>query len=136
MEQLFTSNECDIFYNDELGIVQTQWKGIFVSGNEFRKILDEVINALSAKQTSTVIADVRNMKVIAEADRQWIVDDWYPRALKAGFRCQAIVVTKNSFNEQSIKLIVTKYNDEDVKTRYFFALEDAFAWVKEGALQV
>ncbi len=131
----FSSRECDIFYNETLRVVQTKWKGIFVSGGEFRKILDEIINALSQKQASTIIADARDMKIISEADRQWIVEDWYPRALAAGFRCQALVVTKNSFNEQAIKIIVTRYNDEDVKTRYFITPEEAEAWVKEGALQ-
>jgi hypothetical protein len=131
---LFSSKECDIYYNQELEVVQTRWKGIYVSGNEFRKILDEIINALAVKKVSTIIADARNMKVIGEADRQWIIDDWYPRALEAGFRCQALVVTKDTFNEQAIKLIVMKYNDDDVKTRYFTAPEDAEAWVKSGAL--
>jgi hypothetical protein len=131
---LFSSNECDIYYNEELEVIQTRWKGIYVSGNEFRKILDEMISALAAKKASTIIADARNMKVIAEADRQWIIDDWYPRALAAGFRCQALVVTKDTFNEQAIKLIVMKYNDDDVKTRYFTVPEDAYSWVKSGAL--
>src|SRR5690242_8694814 len=97
---LFSSNECDIYYNETLEVIQTRWKGIYISGNGFRKILDEIINALAAKRTSTIIADARQMKVIAEADRQWIIDDWYPRALAAGFRCQALVVTKDTFNEQ------------------------------------
>ena len=136
MEQLFTTKECDIFYNSELGAVHTKWKGLFVSGEEFRKILNAMIDALTQKQSSTIIADAREMKVISETDRQWIIDDWYPRALAAGFRCQALVVTKNSFNEQAIKLIVTRYNDEDVKTRYFLTPEEAATWVKEGALQV
>jgi hypothetical protein len=138
MEQLtplFSSKECDIFYNDALGVIQTRWKGIFVSGDDFRKILNEIISVLLAKKVSTIIADAREMKVISEADRQWITDDWYPRALKAGFRCQALVVTKDSFNEQAIKLIVMKYNDDDVKTRYFTSPEEAKEWVKNGALQ-
>ena len=134
MEQLFTSNECDIFYNNELEVIQTRWKGLFVSGNEFRKILDAIIDGLAQKHASTIIADAREMKIISEADRKWTVDDWYPRALAGGFRCQALVVTKNSFNEQSIKLIVTRYNDEDVKTRYFLTPEEAMEWVKEGAM--
>ena len=134
MEAVFTSAECDIFYNEELGAIHTRWKGIFVSGEELRKILNEIINALARNKASVIIADAREMKIISEADRQWIVDDWYPRALAAGFRCQALVLTKNSFNEQSIKLIVTKYNKEDIKTRYFLTPEEAEAWVKEGAL--
>lgn len=138
MEQLtllFPCKECDIFYNESLGVIQTKWKGIFVSGEQFRVILNEIINVLSAKKASTIIADARNMKVISEADRKWIIDDWYPRALAAGFRCQALVVTKDTFNEQAIKLIVMKYNEDDVKTRYFTSPEEAVEWVKNGAPQ-
>ena len=131
----FSSKECDIFYNESLKAVQTKWKGIYIKEEGFRNILNEIIRALQERKVSTIIADAREMKIIAEADRQWIVDDWYPHALAAGFRCQALIVSKDSFNEQAIKLIVMKYNDELVKTRYFLTPEDAEEWVKNGAPQ-
>lgn len=133
LKLFFTSPECDIFFNGTLNAVQTKWKGIYVKGDEFRKFLDEIIKALEQNNASTIIADTRDMKIIAEADRQWIIDDWYPRALKAGFRCQALVVSPGSFSEQAIKLVVSKYNDEDVKTHYFISPEGAEDWVRKGA---
>jgi hypothetical protein len=128
----FTSPECDVFYNNSLRVVQTKWKGIYVQGEGFRKILDEIIIAIEKYNASTVIADAREMKLIAEADRQWIIDDWYPRALKAGFRNQALIVSRGSYNEQAIKLIVMKYNDEDVKTHYFISPEGAEEWARNN----
>jgi hypothetical protein len=128
----YTSVECDIFYDEELKAVRTKWKGIYVKDEPFRKILDEIICAIEKTKSSIIIADARQMKLIAEADRQWIVDDWYPRALKAGFRCQALIVTRDSYNEQAIKLIVLKYNEELVKTHYFLVPEDAEEWIKKG----
>ena len=128
-----STEACDVFYDATLNVIQTRWKGIFVKGAAFRKILDEIINTIAQYHVSTVIADAREMKIIAEEDRQWIIDDWYPRALAAGFRCQALVVTRDSYNEQAIKLIVMKYNNEDVKTRYFIVPEDAEEWVRNGA---
>ena len=133
LTMLFTCPACDILYNETLKAVQTKWKGIYVKGDEFRKIIDEVLKAMEQTKSSTVIADTREMKLIAEADRQWIIDDWYPRALAGGFRCQALIVSRDSFNEQAIKLIVSKYNNELIKTHYFIVPEDAEAWVKNGA---
>ena len=130
---LFHTEECDAFYNETLNAVQTKWNAIFVKGEPFRNILNQIIRAFEEHHASTVIADAREMKIITEADRKWIVDDWYPRALAAGFRCQALIVSKDSFNEQAIKLIVSKYNNEVVKTRYFIAPEDAEEWVRNGA---
>jgi len=132
---LFSSKECDIFFNESLKAIQTKWKGIYIKDEGFRNILNEIIKALEKEKVSVIVADAREMKIIAEADRQWIVDEWYPRALEAGFRCQALIVSRDSFNEQALKLIVMKYNDELVKTRYFIAPEDAEEWVRNGAPQ-
>jgi len=132
---LFSSKECDIFFNESLKAIQTKWKGIYIKDEGFRNILNEIIKALEKEKVSVIVADAREMKIIVEADRQWIVDEWYPRALEAGFRCQALIVSRDSFNEQALKLIVMKYNDELVKTRYFIAPEDAEEWVRNGAPQ-
>ncbi|MBK5284775.1 MAG: hypothetical protein JJE25_05190 [Bacteroidia bacterium] len=131
----FSSKECDIYYNESLKAIQTKWKGIYIKDEGFRTILNEIIKALQEKKVSTIIADAREMKIIADADRLWIIDDWYPHALEAGFRCQALIVSRDSFNEQALKLIVMKYNDELVKTRYFIAPDDAEEWVRGGAPQ-
>ena len=129
VELHFGSRPCDIFYNKDLKAVHTVWKGIYSSGAEFRKILDEIINLMSLKKTSAVIADARNMKVISGDDQQWIVNDWYPRAIAAGFKYEALVVTENTFNELTIKKIVDVYDEQKVKTEYFTSFDDAGEWV-------
>lgn len=130
-EILFTSPECDIFYNSELRSVETCWKGLYSQGDSFREILNNIIELLVQKKSNTVLADARKMKIISEEDRNWIVEDWYPRAKKAGFRRQALIITEHTFNEQAIKKIVKNYDHDEVITQYFINYEDAVEWIKQ-----
>ena len=75
LEPFFISPECDIYYNSELHIIQSRWKGVFAEGNRLFEILDQLILALEARNCSIIVADAREMFVISPKDRQKIVDD-------------------------------------------------------------
>ena len=131
LEIVFSSNECDIFYNNSLHIVQTFWKGVYVNEEPFRKILDEIINVLELKNASIIIADARDMYAITPKDQEWILDSWYPRAVKAGFRYQGLILNKDTFSELTVKTISNQYDTATVTTQYFSSPSDALDWVRE-----
>ncbi len=131
IETLFSSAECDIFYNKDLHIIQSLWKGIYIKDEGFRKILDALITALEKKQASIIIADARNMHVISNNDQEWILESWYPRAVNAGFRHQGLILSKDTYNELAVKKISNKYDEKIITTQYFSAPVEALAWVRE-----
>ena len=131
LEIIFSSDECDIFYNTNLHIVQTFWKGVYVNDEPFRRILDEIINALELKKASIIIADAREMYVISPNDQEWILNSWYPRAVKAGFRYQGLILNKDTFSELAVKTISNQYDSSTVTTQYFNSPSDALEWVRE-----
>ena len=140
IEILFSSAECDIFYNRELQIIQTLWKGLYVQDEPFRYILDEIIVGLQSKQTPIIIADARDMHIITKKDQDWILESWYPRAVAAGFRYQGLILSKDTYNEVTVKKISTNYDDKIITTQYFRSVMDAMDWVrviqKESNFQV
>lgn len=97
----------------------------------FRKILDEIINVLEQKQASIIIADARDMYVINSNDQEWILNSWYPRAIKAGFRYQGLILNKDTFSEITIKKITKEYDSSTVTTQYFSSTSEALDWVRE-----
>ncbi len=131
LEIIFSSVECDIFYNNDLHIVQTFWKGVYVSDEPFRKILDEIVIALELKKASIIIADAREMYVISPNDQEWILNSWYPRAVKAGFRYQGLILNKDTFSELTVKTISNQYDASTVTTQYFSSPSEALEWVRE-----
>jgi hypothetical protein len=132
LELHFESTACNIYFNQKLNCVHTVWKGGYSGGEGFHIILNEIINLLEKKKVGLIVADARKMKLISTNDQKWIVDDWYPRSLKAGFYCQALIVTENTFNEMTIKQIVDSYDANQIRTKYFKSYDDAEAWVMEN----
>ena len=131
LETIYASRECDIFYNKDLHIVQTFWKGVYVTEEPFRKILDEIINVVELKKASIIIADARDMYVISPQNQEWIINSWYPRAVKAGFRYQGLILSKDTFSELTVKKISEKYDESTVTTHYFSSPSEALDWVRE-----
>jgi hypothetical protein len=119
---------CDIFYNQKLKAVQTLWKGFLSEGDDFRLILNHIIDVLEEFNAELIIADARQLKIITFEDQKWIIDDWYPRAVKAGFRTEALIVTPESYSEQSIKKIVKSYDTSLVTTWYFTSYDQVEEW--------
>jgi hypothetical protein len=131
LELIFQSTECDIFYNRDLNIVQTFWKGVYFTDDRFRKILDEIINTVALKRCSIVIADARDMFAISQPNQEWILKSWYPRAVKAGFRYQGLILNKDTFSELTVKQVSNEYDSLTVITHYFRTHSEALDWVRE-----
>jgi hypothetical protein len=129
-ETLYTSDECDIFYLPELHAIMSVWKGIYVEGEKLREIFNELINGLEKKKTSIIVADAREMKIISYEDQQWTIDNWYPRAVNAGFRNQGLILTHDTFNEVAVKKISRNYDDAVVTTHYFETPSEALEWAR------
>ncbi len=131
-ELLFSFDQCDIFYNVGLKAVESQWKGPAADGEALYRILDALVDGLKLKSSNVIIADARQMQVINNEDQQWITDNWYPRALAAGFRYEALVVSKYTFNAVTVRRIVRNYDEQKLKTAYFNSVPAAYDWVKNG----
>ena len=123
---------CKIFFNEDLNAIQSCWYGLPSEGKELYEILDGLIDAMKQKRTGIVIADARNMQVISREDQQWISENWYPRALAAGFSHEALVVSQYTFNEVAVKRIVRTYDERKVKSGYFKSMPSAYTWVKNN----
>jgi hypothetical protein len=130
-ELFFESKPCDIYYIKPLEAVHSKWKGVFASNNEFHKIMDTMIDLLEAMKSNIIYADARNMKVISDLDQHWLTHDWYPRALKKGFRYQAILVAQNTFSEYGIRNITKTYDMDLVQTMICSKPEAAVEWINK-----
>lgn len=123
-----------VFFNKELKAVQATSKGAFSFGEGFRGTANNVIELIKQTNSHTLIIDATKMKIVSAADQEWIIHDWYPRILAAGLKHQAIVVTKDSFSEVSIRKMDDYYTEKQIETVYFYSYREALEWVtmKEG----
>ncbi len=136
MISLYETPFCRVEHNQELCAVQVTWKEMPVHDVLFRETLNRFIDALRTTNSHIIIADARKMQMIRKEDRDWIISEWYPKAIKAGYRYRALIVTEDSYNDFAMKQILETYNNDTVETGYFNSFKDAVDWVKNKVIPV
>jgi hypothetical protein len=131
LERLFSHPACEIYHNEDLNVIQTVWNDVQVNSDEFRTILNAIIKALRQTSATIILADARRMSPIKIDDQEWILKDWYPRAVEQGFEYQGLILAPESFNEMAVKEISEQYENHVVTTHYFTTVNEALAWIKE-----
>lgn len=78
-----------------------------------------------------MIADNTDSKVVSPENQEWLGNIWFPEAYQHGYRTSVVVVSKDIFNEMSVKKIVNEMDDGRFKVQFFSTLDDAKAWLVE-----
>lgn len=89
-----------------------------------------ILSGIDVYKCSTVIADARLMNMIWKEDRKWILENWYPRAIKAGFRRQAFIISEDSYSALAIKEIIKNLKYPLVETAIFPESDQAVRYAK------
>jgi hypothetical protein len=105
-----------------------QWQG-YATSSQFRKIAESQLQLMEEYSYNKILTDNTNMKVVSMEDQEWIVNNWLPRALKAGYIACATITSKDYFSRIAIENVITKVGDQ-LTVQYFDNVEDAADWLK------
>jgi hypothetical protein len=96
--------------------------------SESQAVLDAIIRALRAHHGSRWLLDGRKMRVVKQADQEWITKNWLPRAASAGLRLAAIVMPTSAVAMTNID-DVARVSENGIDVRFFSTVEKAAAWL-------
>jgi len=105
------------------------WNG-FVSDNDYKEGLNKMIDFYKEKKVNKWIANLAKMEAISPEMQDWANNDWFPRALQAGVKYMAVVVSEDVFNQLAVDIIMTKVADL-LTTHYFSSVDEAKEWIKQ-----
>lgn len=133
----FDRPHAKIRWNEAFQCVETEWLG-FVFGEEYREVLNVVLELHQKKRSSRNLADMRRAAVIVEEDSQWLLDVWIPRAVALGVVRSAVVVPASVVGQMQLDQIAKKggrkrSEELGLKNMYFKDPDEARRWLKEGA---
>ena len=98
------------------------------SSQEFREGMLAIIDAMQEHKTGKVISDTCNIGAIDPIDQEWTLAEWTPKAIGAGYRGIAIVISSDIFAQISVEDIMN--NAEDVQLlKYFDNVDEAREWM-------
>lgn len=112
---------------DEVGkIVVVEWRGFFPS-DKMRSGAEKVLELIKEKKAAKMLTDTSKSRVVSPEDQNWIVNDWRPRAIKAGIYYMASVVPQDIIAQMAMNRLSTLL--KDVETGYFSTVAEAKAWL-------
>ncbi len=119
----------NVYFDTNINSVVLEWHG-YSPSKEFREGVELMLNALIQNNSSKLLADIKEMKLIGLDDQLWINNDFLPRAIKSGFKTVAVIEPEDHFNKVAVASIVDKIDAEILNVKFFPDLEDAKTWLK------
>jgi hypothetical protein len=95
---------------------------------------ERMLQEMKKYNVDKILVDTTYMVLFSSDDQKYFVDDFFPRAIKAGWKAHATVLSKFYFNnvalQETRKMICQKY--DQVKYELFSDKVDAREWLKNS----
>jgi hypothetical protein len=120
-------------WDDDLGAAVLRWTE-FTTGEKFREGCLKQIDCLEDHGAHKMLTDTSSQETINEEDQAWTLEEWAPKADKAGLEYLAIVYPESIVGEMAVDQVLEQINDEeDTITRNIFDdVEEAREWLAEA----
>jgi len=116
-----------IYYDELIDAVCLTLIG-YLESDTYRAMLNKCIELLAQCKTCKLLSDTSQMEVIAIEDQDWSENDWAKRAIAAGLKYNAIILSMDIFSKLSIEYITD--HAKIVNVKYFDNIADAKTWLK------
>jgi len=99
------------------------WNGLAT----IQECLEVGLRIIREKNATRWVTDTRHMAVMPPEAQRWTTENWWPRALDAGFCWLAIVMPKSVIAKMAIDRSLAP--SEEHETQYFGSVEEAITWL-------
>ena len=120
----------NIYFDKDINTVVMEWNG-YATSKQFKQGTELMLNMLIKNNCSKVLANIKDMKIIAMEDQQWLNEEFLPRATTFGFRAIAIVKPNYYFNKVAVETISYKADKEKLTINFFDNVEEAKEWLSK-----
>jgi len=120
----------NIYFDKEINAVVMEWDG-YATSKQFKQGTELMLNLLIKNNCSKVLADIKDMKIIAMEDQQWLNEEFLPRATTFGFKAIAIVKPDYYFNQVAVETISYKVDKDKLTIIFFDNIGDAKEWLSK-----
>ncbi len=90
-----------------------------IGGDEFRAILNGGAELLEKHGAIKWLSDDRGNSALSKEDTEWSMSNWFPRAVKAGWKYWALVVPESVMARLNLTEFVDSYSAKGVRIMVF-----------------
>ncbi|PIY09275.1 MAG: hypothetical protein COZ18_08270 [Flexibacter sp. CG_4_10_14_3_um_filter_32_15] len=127
------SYQVDYVENPKGNYIKVEMKGFLVL-EKYQPCWLEVLDLIQKNQTNKILVDMSQSKVIAEENRDWLKENYFPKAYQisnAKFFKVARIVAEDIYNQMSLKQLDTMRNEGDYleESKNFKTEDEATNWL-------
>ena len=115
------------YYQDKKILVQETLK--FTTTEERRKALEIGLEILERDRVSKWLTNNKSGSAIPQEDVDWGINDWFPRAIKAGLKYWAVILPEKAVGKLSGKKMVDALTAQGITVKTFQTEEEAVTWL-------
>jgi hypothetical protein len=119
----------NIFYDEEIEAVIMNWYG-YATSEEFREGTEFMVKLLEESKSRKVLANVKEMILIAKEDQDWLDKAFLPKTVELGLQATAVIMPTNYFNKIAVESISYKIAQQKIVVNYFEDLQKAKDWLQ------
>lgn len=124
-----------IEWDNGLKCVAIEYRDVFVEGEEYRKVLTKVLDLVSEKRCSRLLADGRKMRIITPEDQAWVEEVWLPRSKRVGVRYSALILPKSVVSTMAVNRLMERFTSSggkqvEIVRAYFEDVPSAKEWLR------
>lgn len=115
--------------DDAMGFARLTYQPNPRQKDAFQALLGHVSRLLAKRGDGCLLVDQRLMDPFTPEEQAFVLEQWLPRAIEAGYRYGAVVVANNVFARLATAMVVTAARDLPMTYRYFEDEGEAISWL-------
>jgi hypothetical protein len=133
LENIWDNPICSIRHDEATQYLIVVWKQ-YATQVQFRYIHEKLLTLICEHRVSKILGDDTALPAIPSEDRFWVIDEWFPRAVKCGLRLAASKQPEAYFGKLAVCHIHSSA-PAGLQCRTFKRLEEAREWLDRGGPQ-
>lgn len=128
---VYENDSVALWFHPEKKIVHHKIKK-WVADAELRNLLDKGYEQIKSKKADKWLSDDRGNGVLKSEDEQWVLSDWLPRVIKAGWKYWAIVLPQKVVGQMNMKRHAETFAKAGITAKVFTDPDEALKWLENA----
>jgi hypothetical protein len=108
--------------------VSTEWQGS-ADRADVLSVFDAILQAIKKHHASRGLIDTLRLRALSQADQDWVLQVWFPRALAAGLRRWAVVMPESTLAMLSTEDVSSGVRGTMLDGALFSSVAEARKWL-------
>ena len=115
------------------GFLHATWENAPRTSLATRELFERMLLVLQHRRWSRILIDQSQMPAFTPDEQHWVAHDWLPRAVAAGYRYGAVVVSPMALVRLATSFITTSVVGQPLTYRSFDSETEAESWLVQQA---